>query len=130
MVKLCEHKGFGKDVMVLINITTRVGECRAAILVIVGRIIVIESHDPSATAGRTASTTTATDGRKMEVRVPKMIQSRNDIPIHEVSGSGHDVALKNKLFYLFIGHIFLLPWTEHYIANTFYSHEKILVRSR
>ena len=130
MGELGGHEGFGKYVILLINITTRGGGGGAAILVIVGRIVVIESHDPSATAGKTASTTTATDGRKMEVRVPKMIQSRNDIPIHEVSGSGHDVAFKNKLFYLFIGHIFLLPWTEHYIANTFYSHEKILVRSR
>mmetsp|Transcript_16800 Transcript_16800/g.27328 ORF Transcript_16800/g.27328 Transcript_16800/m.27328 type:complete len:92 (-) Transcript_16800:682-957(-) len=90
---------------------TRVGEGRAAILVIVGRIVVIESHNPSATAGRnvSSSTITATDGRKMEVRVPTMIQSQNNIPFHKVSGSGHDVALKNKLFYLFIGHIFLLP---------------------
>ena len=117
MGELGEHEGFGKYVLVLINITTRVGEGGAAILVIVGRIIVIESHDPSATAGKTASTTTATDGRKMEVRVPKMIQLPNDIPIHEVSGSGNDVALKNELFYLFIGHKFLLPWTEHYIVT-------------
>ena len=129
MGELGEHEGFGKDVIVLINITTRVGEGGAAILVTVRRIVVIESHDPSDTVGRTASTTTATDRRKNVVRVPEMIQLKNDIPIHEVSGSGRDVAWKNKLFYLFIGHIFLLPWTQHYIANTFYSHEKILVRS-
>ena len=54
--------------------------------------------DPSATAGRTASTATATDRRKNEVLVPEMIQLKNDIPIHDVSGSGRDVALKNKLF--------------------------------
>jgi len=60
-------------------------------IVLVGSARVDGGDDPPAASaagrGRSAS-------RGIDVRVPKMSQPRNGIPVHEISGRGHDVALE------------------------------------
>mmetsp|Transcript_14130 Transcript_14130/g.22504 ORF Transcript_14130/g.22504 Transcript_14130/m.22504 type:complete len:277 (-) Transcript_14130:189-1019(-) len=80
--ELRQHEGFGKDVVVLILLFA---------IVLVGSARVDGGNDPPAASaagrGRSAS-------RGIDVRVPKMSQPRNGIPVHEISGRGHDVALE------------------------------------
>mmetsp|Transcript_25260 Transcript_25260/g.45442 ORF Transcript_25260/g.45442 Transcript_25260/m.45442 type:complete len:263 (+) Transcript_25260:195-983(+) len=83
-----EDEGFGEDVVVCGG-----GRGGAVLLGIVGCIVVIGSHYLSA-AGRTASSTAPSAGRRMKIRIPKMTQSRNGIPIHKVPRSGHNVPLQ------------------------------------